>query len=364
MLGVIIGVAALLALTSIAGGATSSITSSLGSLGATTVTVTGSGPSALTEADATALRGTPHVTRVATTVSGQGDVDFGGDTEQLSLVGVDPAYAAVKEPAVSVGRFLPSFPGGAEASTVVLSTSAANALHITAVDVGRPVTVDGRVFTLVGVLDDATGFNTTGTAYVPMTAARDLFARSPYVSSVLLAATGTKAVADVTANADALLRDRYGLSPDDTAQFSVTNPSSIISTVGTVQGLLSLLLGGIASISVLVGGIGIMNIMLVSVRERTREIGVRRAIGARRGQILTQFLVEAIVLSVIGGLVGILVGIGLSAIVAAIAGWALAISPVTVLAAVLFSILVGVVFGVVPARTAARLQVVDALRFE
>jgi ABC-type antimicrobial peptide transport system permease subunit len=168
----------------------------------------------------------------------------------------------------------------------------------------------------------------------------------------------------VQADADAILRARYGLTADDTASFSITNPASVLSTIGTVQALLSLLLGGIASISVLVGGIGIMNIMLVSVRERTREIGVRRAIGARRGQILTQFLVEAVVLSVAGGLIGIVVGIGLSALVAATAGWALTISPVTVLLAVLFSVFVGVVFGVVPARTAARLQVVDALRFE
>jgi len=364
MLGVIIGVAALLALTSIASGATSSITGSFSSLGATTVTVTGSGPGALTEADADALRSTPDVTRVATTVSGRGDVAFGGDTEQLALVGVDATYEAVQKPALSVGRFLPSFPGGAGASTVVLSTSAANALHITAAEVGQPVTVDGRVFTLVGVLDDATGFNTSGTAYVPLTSARDLFARTPYVSSVLLAAVDTAAVAGVQSDADAILRARYGLTADDTASFSITNPASVISTIGTVQSLLSLLLGGIASISVLVGGIGIMNIMLVSVRERTREIGVRRAIGARRSQILTQFLVEAVVLSVAGGLIGIVVGIGLSALVAAIAGWALTISPVTVLLAVLFSVLVGVVFGVVPARTAARLQVVDALRFE
>ncbi|RIX27866.1 ABC transporter permease [Amnibacterium setariae] len=364
MLGVIIGVASLLALTSIASGATSGITGSLNALGATTVTVTGSGPTALTEADAAALRGTPDVTRVATTVSGRGDVVHDGETEQLSLVGVDAEYEAVQKPALSVGRFLPGFPGGAEASTVVLSTAAANALHVTAEDVGQPLTVEGRVFTLVGVLDDATGFTTSGTAYVPIAAARDLFAQTPYVTSVLLAATSTDAVDGVQADADAILRARYGLGPDDSASFAITNPASVISTIGTVQSLLSLLLGGIASISVLVGGIGIMNIMLVSVRERTREIGVRRAIGARRGQILTQFLVEAVVLSVAGGLIGIVVGIALSAVVAAIGGWALTISPVTVLLAVLFSVLVGVVFGVVPARTASRLQVVDALRFE
>ena len=364
MLGVIIGVASLVALTSIASGATSGITSSISSLGATTVTVTATTPGALTEADADALRATPDVRRVATTVSGRGDVGFVGDVEQLSLVGVDPAYAAVQEPAIAVGRFLPQLPGDEQSRSVVLSTSAANALDVTAADVGQPVTVDGAAFTLVGVLDDATGFNTAGTAYVPTAAARDLFAQAPSVGSVLLAATDSAAVDAVQADADVLLRDRYGLGADDDAQFSITNPSAVISTVGTVQSLLSVLLGGIASISLLVGGIGIMNIMLVSVRERTREIGVRRAIGARRGQILVQFLVEAVVLSVAGGLIGIVVGIGLSAVVAAIAGWALTISPVTVGLAVLFSVLVGVVFGVVPARAASRLQVVDALRFE
>ena len=141
-------------------------------------------------------------------------------------------------------------------------------------------------------------------------------------------------------------------------------PPGSLSTIDTVRSTLSLLLGGIASISLVVGGIGIMNIMLVSVRERTRESGVRRAIGARRGQILLQFVVEAVVLSTVGGVIGLGVGLAASALIASVGGWAFTVSATTVGVALAFSVLVGVVFGVWPARTAARLQPVDALRFE
>jgi putative ABC transport system permease protein len=162
----------------------------------------------------------------------------------------------------------------------------------------------------------------------------------------------------------ALLRDRHELAAADEADFAIFDQTQLLEAASSISGTLTLLLGGIASISLVVGGIGIMNIMLVSVRERTREIGIRKAIGARGRDILAQFLVEALTLSLLGGLIGIAVGLGVSALIGQIAGWGFAFNPSTLVAAVLFSLLVGVVFGVWPARQAARLDPISALRYE
>jgi putative ABC transport system permease protein len=162
----------------------------------------------------------------------------------------------------------------------------------------------------------------------------------------------------------ALLTERHGLSSTDTADFNVFNQTQLLDAASSISGTLTLLLGGIASISLIVGGIGIMNIMLVSVRERTREIGIRKAIGARGRDILAQFLVEALTLSLLGGLIGIVVGLAASAVIGQLAGWGFVFNPATVVAAVLFSLAVGVVFGVWPARQAARLDPIIALRYE
>jgi putative ABC transport system permease protein len=161
-----------------------------------------------------------------------------------------------------------------------------------------------------------------------------------------------------------LLRERHELASDDDDDFSVFDQTQLLEAASSISGTLTLLLGGIASISLVVGGIGIMNIMLVSVRERTREIGIRKAIGARGRDILAQFLVEALTLSLLGGVIGIAIGLVVSALIASVAGWAFSVSVTTIGAAVLFSLAVGVVFGVWPARQAARLDPISALRYE
>ena len=165
---------------------------------------------------------------------------------------------------------------------------------------------------------------------------------------------------EITAN----LKSRHGLGAADAADFTVFDQAQLLTTVNSITGLLTVLLAGIASISLVVGGIGIMNIMLVSVRERTREIGIRKAIGAKSRDILAQFLIEALVLSLLGGLIGIVLGLGATAVIGAIAGWGFAFSPITLVVAVLFSLAVGVIFGVWPARQAARLDPIAALHYE
>ena len=161
-----------------------------------------------------------------------------------------------------------------------------------------------------------------------------------------------------------LLRQAHGLAATDEDDFSILDQAQLLETATSIAGTLALLLGGIASISLVVGGIGIMNIMLVSVRERTREIGIRKAVGARARDILAQFLIEALTLSVLGGLIGIVIGLAVSALIGNLAGWGFAFSPTIVAVALLFSLAVGVVFGVWPARQAARLDPISALRWE
>ena len=363
MLGVIIGVASLVALTSVVSGATSSITASLSDLGARQISVNASGQDALTDADAQALAAVPGVAEVSTQVTGSGSASAGNTVETLSLTGVSASYAATAKPDIAAGSFLPSWSGADASRTIVLSGQGADDLDLGSDDIGTSLQVNGSTFTVVGILDDSNGFGLSGSGYIPLQTARSLFATSPYVSTITVLIADPATLERVQAQIDATLRARYSLSADDDARFTVTNQSSL-STFERVNSILTLLFGGIASISLIVGGIGIMNIMLVSVRERTNEIGVRRAIGAKRRDILAQFIIEAVVLSLVGGVIGLGLGLGVSAFVASIGGWAFTISVSTVALAVGFSALVGIGFGAWPARTAARLQPVEALRFE
>ena len=364
MLGVIIGVASLVALISVVNGATSNITESLSGLGAKQVTVTGKNATALTEADAAALAELPNVAVTSTQASGQGTVATGNTAKTISLVGVSPSYVTTADPDIAAGRFLPSWSGAEASRTVVLSAEGADDLGLAASDIGSKLQIEGSSFTLIGILNDNNGFGNQGSAYVPLESARRLFAQAPYLSTITVMSDSTDSVSSVQDAIGAKLEGRYPVAKGEDPQYSVTNQSALIEAFNSARSTLSLLLIGTASISLIVGGIGIMNIMLVAVRERTIEIGVRRATGARRGQILTQFIIEAVILSLLGGLIGLGLGIALSAVIAQIGGWAFTVTAWSVALAVCFSALVGVAFGAWPARTAARMEPVVALRFE
>jgi putative ABC transport system permease protein len=199
---------------------------------------------------------------------------------------------------------------------------------------------------------------------VPISTARAHFVSGDSVRSISLSVDQAADMEAVKADLAVALRQRHGIASGARDDFTIADQTQLLETVGSVSTLLSILLAGIASISLIVGGIGIMNIMLVSVRERTREIGIRKAVGARGSDILAQFLVEALVLSLAGGLIGIVLGLAASAVIGVIAGWGFQFNPLTVAVAVGFSLLVGIVFGVWPARQAAHLDPIAALRFE
>ena len=364
MLGVVIGVAAIVALTSIVDGASQGINKSLATLGTNQLNITAMAPDALTELDANALASLDDVSVMFVQSSNEGTIATGDTRVNARLVGVSKDYFEAVKPEIALGAYLSSSSQAQSAKDVVFGADAANDVGITSDMLGQTVKLNGQDFRLIGVLDDQAGFGTSGRVYVTLDSARKLFSQYPYVSSIVIQANTPEQVDALQVTADQLLRERYGLAADTDARYTITNQASLIAAVGSITDTLGLLLTGIAAISLIVGGIGIMNIMLVSVRERTREIGVRRAIGAKQSNILTQFLIEAIVLSLAGGVVGLILGEIAAFFLAILGDWVFSIRLDTVLLALGFSLLVGVVFGVWPARTAAKLEPIDALRFE
>jgi putative ABC transport system permease protein len=364
MLGVVIGVAAIVALTSIVDGASQGINKSLATLGTNQLNITATFPDALTEQDAKALAELDNVSVMFMQSQNEGTIATDSNRVTARLVGVSSEYFYAVKPEIAMGSYLSQNPASSNSRDVVFGADAANDLGLTSDMLGKPVKLNGQDFRLVGVLNDQAGFGTSGRVYVSLDSARRIFSQYPYVSSIVIQANSPETVDALQVAADRLLRERYGLADETLARYVITNQASLLSAVGSITDTLGLLLTGIAAISLIVGGIGIMNIMLVSVRERTREIGVRRAIGAKQSDVLSQFLIEAIVLSLAGGIVGLILGEIAAFLLAIIGDWTFSLRLDTIALALGFSLVVGVAFGVWPARTASRLEPIDALRFE
>jgi putative ABC transport system permease protein len=379
MLGVIIGVASVVALVAVGQGATNGITKQLQNLGTNLLTVNpgasftggtrGAAGSAttLTLEDATAIGQIDGVAAVAPQVQTQALVVAGTLNSTTTVTGTSAAYATIRNYEVWQGTFLTDASLDVGMRAAVLGATTADDLGLDATSIGSTITVDGLPFRLVGILQ-AKGsvgpFSEDDQVFIPLSTARHYFVAGDSVRSIVISVASQGQIDQVKTEIASLLDQRHGLSAGQTADYTIQDQSQLLGTVSSVSTLLSLLLAGIASISLVVGGIGIMNIMLVSVRERTREIGIRKAIGARSRDILAQFLVEALTISTLGGLIGIVVGVLASALIGALAGWGFAFNPVTVIVAVGFSLAVGVIFGVWPARQAARLDPIVALRYE
>jgi putative ABC transport system permease protein len=368
MLGVIIGVASVVALVGVGQGTTANITSRLAGLGTNLLTINPrNGSQGLTLDDVAAIARVDGVAAVAPELQTSATVAVGTKNTTTSLIGTSSSYAFVRAYDVWQGTFLTDPTADQNLRVAVLGSTVADDLGLDASAVGTQVTIDGLPFQVIGITQPkgGSGFaDPDDQVMVPVGVVRKYFVAGDTVRTVGVSVGSVDRMADVKTTIESLLRDRHALAATADDDFSILDQSQLLETANSIAGTLALLLGGIASISLIVGGIGIMNIMLVSVRERTREIGIRKAVGARSRDILAQFLIEALTLSVLGGLIGILVGLGVSAGIARLAGWTFVLSPTVVAVALLFSLAVGVIFGVWPARQAARLDPISALRWE
>jgi putative ABC transport system permease protein len=372
MLGVVIGVASVVALVGVGQGTTSNITTALASLGTNLLTISpteqgSDGSTSLTLEDAQAVADLPGVAGVAPEVSTSQDVTAGDESTTTTVVGTTSDYTDVRAYAVWQGSGLTDVGIDRGLRVAVLGKSTADDLGLDATSIGSEISIGGIGFTMIGILQPkgGSGFeDPDDQILVPVATVQKYFVGGDSVRSIGVSVASSADMDTTNARITALLRERHELASTDDDDFEIFDQTQLLEAASSISGTLTLLLGGIASISLVVGGIGIMNIMLVSVRERTREIGIRKAIGARAIDILAQFLVEALTLSLIGGLLGVALGLGISALIAQLAGWSFAFTPTTLVAAVASSLLVGVVFGVWPARQAARLDPITALRYE
>jgi putative ABC transport system permease protein len=376
MLGVIIGTASVVALVSVGQGATAGIADRLQALGTNLLTVSpgatttgatrGSFGSAttLTVDDASALPSLNGVAAVAPELTTSKLVVAGASNETARVVGTTAGYLQVFAYQMWVGTFLTPASVDHNMRVAVIGATTADNLGLTQNSLGSNIYIAGLPFDLIGILQAKGGTGTQDDqVLIPISTTQEVFVGTSSVSAIGISATSQQAISTVSSEVTATLEQRHGIT-NGVDDFTIATQAQLLGTVSSVSDVLTLLLAGIASIALLVGGIGIMNIMLVSVRERTREIGIRKAIGARGRDILAQFLVEALALSLAGGLIGIAVGVIVSYVIGVYAGWGFVFDPVTPAVAVMFSLLVGVVFGVWPASQAAGLDPVVALRYE
>ncbi|MFP3155552.1 ABC transporter permease [Lachnospiraceae bacterium ZAX-1] len=363
MLGIIIGVMAVTLLVSLVQGATSSVTEQLSSLGGSNLIcyVQKTTPRLELE-EVMALEENDEIGLVSIYNSGNATVKAAGNKEDVSLTGMNRNYQILNQIELESGRFLSDTDSEYRLSNCIVGSGVAKNLFGNTDVLEETIRVNGKDFTIVGILKEegATSMNTNdSTVFLPFETAQRLLGTSGIISFDVSAAS-EKQVEQAEKTVNRFLMDKLG---ED--NYTVFNMGSMLDMVTSITNLLGYLLGGIGGISLFVGGVGIMNIMLVSVTERTREIGIRKAIGAQRGDIIVQFLIESVVLSLMGGFIGIIVSAGVLAIVNVFAtDYHFAITLSVAMIAVGFSIGVGVLFGIYPARRAARLKPIDALRFD
>ncbi|HEV3330140.1 MAG TPA: ABC transporter permease [Bryobacteraceae bacterium] len=386
MLGIIIGVGAVIAMVAVGSGATARIQQQIQAIGSNLIMVTpgsltsngirlGSGAGVtLTEDDAKAIAAEcPAVAAVAPVVRGGAQVMYGNNNWATQIQGTTLDYLTTRDQTVDQGNPFTVDDVNSGAKVALLGRTVAQNLFGDANPVGQTIRIKNVPFAVDGVLSakgqSMTGQDQDDLVLIPIsTAKRQILgasqANARSVGTLMVQAVNSGSMDEAQNEMQSLLRQRHRIQPGQDDDFTVRNLSEVFAAQESSAKVMSILLGAIASVSLIVGGIGIMNIMLVSVTERTREIGLRLAIGAKTRDILSQFLVEAVTLSILGGVAGILSGIGASLLISYFAGWSTLVSPTAIVMAFAFSGLVGVFFGYYPARKAALLDPIDALRYE
>jgi putative ABC transport system permease protein len=368
MLGIMIGVLSIVVLVAIAQGANSAVVANIEGLGTNllTVSIRARRNNPVTLAKLTELSGEDGIAYVAPTLTSSGTLKAGLiQYEDGSFIGTTPGYEYIRSWTIRKGRFITQPDLDNRSFVAVIGQEVAVELFGNINALGLNFTYNGYNFTVIGVLGEI-GESVAGSGdnlvVFPFTLAERLFS-SKGISSFYVSANSSESV-DMAQAAITSYMDRLIKSASSSTTYRIYNQSAMLETLSATTSMLTLMLGGIAAISLLVGGIGIMNIMLVSVSERTREIGIRKAIGASRGNILSQFLIEALVVSVLGGLAGLLLSLIGVRVLAPLLNESLAVSPVIAAIAIGFSMLIGIIFGLYPANKASRLHPIEALRYE
>jgi len=381
MLGIIIGVAAVIVMVAVGYGARSRIREQINNLGTNMIVITPGASAAggvsqgaqafatLTLADAEKLRSQSQtVAAVSPVIVGRSQVIAPGGNWRTSINGVDTTYQTIRDWQTDSGAFFGPEDVTAARSVAVLGRTVAQRIFAGTEPVGQEIQIAALRFKVVGVLapkgQTASGSDSDDVILIPYTTASTRLTGRPRIPQIL---ASTESQDDLPAAQDeiaTLLRESHQISGGDDDDFTVRNQTDLATAAESSTRVMTLLMAAIASISLLVGGIGIMNIMLVSVTERTREIGIRLAIGARGSDVLIQFLVESIVMGILGGVAGLAVGFTSAKVLAHFTGWETVISPLVMIVAVGFSGAVGVFFGYYPARKAAALNPIEALRYE
>lgn len=379
MLGVIIGVGAVITMVSLSQGASAGITDRIASMGSNLLIVTsggGFGPvrgatstTQLTMDDVAAISDLPLIQHVAPESSTQATLSVGSLTWTAPVSGTVPALQDIKDWPTRLGGFITDEDLAQGSLVAVIGQTVVDNLYTGAQSpVGSQLQINGLNYTVIGVLTsrgaEGSGSDQDNSVYIPITTAQQRLLGSAAVRTINIQAVNTESLDPLKNAVTTLLRQRHRLADSAEDDFMIQDMAQVLSTIEDTTRIFTFLLGGIAAVSLLVGGIGIMNIMLVSVTERTREIGVRMAVGATPRAIMTQFLIEALLLCIWGGIIGVLLGWGGSSLLGTLADLQIKLSPWLIAVALGFSLMVGLFFGYYPASKAARSNPIEALRFE
>lgn len=378
MLGIIIGVAAIIAMLSLGEGAKAEVLESISRFGTNLLRVrpgaarlghvrTGA-VETLTIGDAEAIKKEiPGVSSVSAASSSMVQVKYANKNATSLVTGTTPEFIDINSFPVATGRFFDQNEVRLAKRVAAIGTTVKQELFGDGPAIGEEIKIEGQTFTIIGVMTSkgqTAWYDPDDQVFVPIeTYQRRLFSQD-HVSDIYVQVASVEEIASVKASTDRLLRARHRIAAGVESDFSIRDFSEFITTMKKTSQTFTVLLSGIAAVSLLVGGIGVMNIMLVSVTERTREIGIRMAVGARRKDILRQFLIEALVITITGGVIGIALGVSLGWLIARFGEWPAIVTPFSVLLGFFFSLLVGLVFGIYPARKASGLDPIEALRYE